>query len=136
MYTRVYNNETVNEWCGLLDKTVEAVPDVDSDRTIILMDDFRGGQGVLKGFKRKVRRFLCAHHREQGIIGSLGVNASTLPIQALHVKTPEELDTLKKQYPKRTKEYMSGRPDAQQYRCKCEVSALVVPPRVLNLRTM
>lgn len=49
-YRREYGNETLAAWRHLLTKAVEAVPAIDSDETILLMDDFKGGRGVLDVF--------------------------------------------------------------------------------------
>ena len=49
MYSRIYANESLKEWCSLLGKTAEAVRDLDSDGSFILMDDFKGGQGSDSG---------------------------------------------------------------------------------------
>ena len=51
-YLRIYGNESLAWWRHLLRKTVEAVPGVDSDGSILLMGDFKGGQGVLNVFER------------------------------------------------------------------------------------
>ena len=72
-WLRKYGNESVEDWRHLLRKTVEAVPDVDSDGSILLMDDFKGGQGALNVFERDVQRFICTCHREQNIRGALGL---------------------------------------------------------------
>ena len=55
-YWRKYGNETVEDWRQLIRKTVEVVPAVDSDGTILLMDDFKGGQGVLDVFNIVITR--------------------------------------------------------------------------------
>ena len=116
-WLRKYGNESVADWRHLLRKTVEAVPDFDSDGSILLMDDFKGGRGVLDVFNNDVGRFLCSFHLEQNITAALGIKAAALPIKALHVKTPEELKAIKLQYPSKTRRYMAKRPDEEQYRC-------------------
>ena len=116
---REYGNETVASWRNLLNKAKEAVPAIDDDDTILLMDDFKGGRGVLDVFENDVERFICAFHRGQNIVGNLGVQAAALPIDAINAQTPKELAALKKKYPKKTKKYMEQRAGEEQYRCMC-----------------
>ena len=89
---RIYGNESLAlvGWPHLLRKTVEAVPDVDSDGSILLMGDFKGARVYLMFLNvQDVKRFICTFHREQNITGHLGLEASALPIKASHVKTSE-----------------------------------------------
>ena len=114
---RVFGNESVNEIECLLDHGINTVPTINSEGTVVVLDDFKGASNALLPYVCK--NFICSHHRAESIKANLSHKQAEIAIGAIYAKTNNELDSYLKQYNKKTKTYMSRKMPEEQYTFKC-----------------
>ena len=90
---------------------------MDDTKSVLISDDFPGGEAAMDVFDNRVQRVLCTYHQTQNINGKLGAKDAAIALEALNAKTPEQLSACKLQFNAKTERYMGQRTDKERYPC-------------------
>ena len=112
-----FDNEGHYTWEMHLSTVRRWYPELDDDGKTFIADGDKGFSSAFVESFTTAHKFLCSKHKGENLVKNGGKGDLAIYIQALHARTPEELERLKTQYSEKGRKYMAKTPDKELYLC-------------------